>query len=99
MRASASNHTFLTARRVARYAHSHGLWRLASYASALRFSMVGFLASGAFLGRAYFDYFFVIVAGIAILNRLAKTEPMPSLDDEEPETEQWELPHSGGVPA
>ena len=34
-------------------------------------SLVGFLVSGAFLGRAYFDYFFSIVACIGILTYLA----------------------------
>ena len=36
----------------------------------LQFSILGFLVSGAFLGRAYFDYFFTLVACVAILKRL-----------------------------
>jgi hypothetical protein len=36
----------------------------------LRFSIVGFLVSGAFLSRAYFDYFFTMVAAIAVLRRV-----------------------------
>lgn len=45
------------------------IWR---YATMFRFSLVGFLTSGVFLGRAYFDYFFAIVACIAILNRVSR---------------------------
>lgn len=40
------------------------------YGNMLRFSLIGFLTSGAFLGRAYFDYFFTIVACIAALERI-----------------------------
>jgi hypothetical protein len=36
------------------------------------FSLLGFLISGIFLGRAYFDYFFTIVACVAILKRVAR---------------------------
>ena len=43
-----------------------------NYANMLRFSMVGFLTSGMFLGRAYFDYFFTIVACLAVLTRVAR---------------------------
>ena len=41
------------------------------YADMLCFSMMGFLVSGAFLGRAYFDYLFTIVGCCAILRRTA----------------------------
>jgi probable O-glycosylation ligase (exosortase A-associated) len=46
-----------------------------SYANMLRFSMAGFLASGAFLGRAYFDFFYLIVAFVAILRCLFWANP------------------------
>jgi probable O-glycosylation ligase (exosortase A-associated) len=42
------------------------------YAHMFQFSLVGFLTSGVFLGRAYFDYFFTIVACVMILERLAR---------------------------
>ncbi len=42
------------------------------YAHMFRVSLVGFLISGLFLGRAYFDYFFAIVACLIILDRVAK---------------------------
>jgi putative inorganic carbon (HCO3(-)) transporter len=43
-----------------------------SYANMFLFSLIGFLASGAFLGRAYFDYYFSIVACIVILQRVVR---------------------------
>lgn len=46
----------------------------AKYALMLRLSLVGFLVSGAFLGRAYFDYFFTIVACIAVLTRVCRNK-------------------------
>ena len=45
-----------------------------SYANMFRFSLVGFLTSGIFLGRAYFDYFFAIVGCVAILKAVAYEE-------------------------
>ena len=45
-----------------------------NYAAMLQFSLLAFLASGAFLGRAYFDYFFTIVACVIILRRLCRFE-------------------------
>jgi hypothetical protein len=64
-----------------------------SYAKMFRFSLVGFLTCGLFLGRAYFDYYFAIVAFIVILKRvsfaswrngerLGETEPAESQDEE-----------------
>jgi putative inorganic carbon (hco3(-)) transporter len=42
------------------------------YAQMFELSLVGFLISGIFLGRAYFDYFFTIVACVIILDRAAR---------------------------
>jgi probable O-glycosylation ligase (exosortase A-associated) len=44
---------------------------IALYAPMFQVSLVGFLISGIFLGRAYFDYFFTIVACIAVLRHIA----------------------------
>jgi hypothetical protein len=56
------------------------------YATMLRFSLAGFLISGAFLGLAYFDYFFWIVACLAILRGVARAEwSAASAEDSEPE--------------
>jgi probable O-glycosylation ligase (exosortase A-associated) len=63
------------------FAATHGLVKLArsqenqilmNYANMFRFSLVGFLVSGMFLGRAYFDYFFTIVACIVILKKVSE---------------------------
>ena len=38
-----------------------------------RFAIVGFLTAGAFLGRAYFDYYFTLVACVAVLRQVCET--------------------------
>jgi putative inorganic carbon (hco3(-)) transporter len=65
---------FGSAHRLIKMARSHGDLEVVHYTNMLRFSMVGFLASGTFLGRAYFDYFFMIVACLIILERVAAEE-------------------------
>jgi len=52
---------------VARQAKRLEQFTILEYARMLQLSFVGFLASGVFLGRAYFDYFFSIVACVVIL--------------------------------
>jgi putative inorganic carbon (HCO3(-)) transporter len=51
------------------------VFRLVRYAKrnddAVALSLIGFMTSGIFLGRAYFDYVFSIVACLAVLERLA----------------------------
>jgi probable O-glycosylation ligase (exosortase A-associated) len=62
-------------------------YRVGQYATMFRFSLVGFLTSGAFLGLAYFDYFFTIVVCLAILKNVAHAEWAETggdLDTEEP---------------
>jgi putative inorganic carbon (HCO3(-)) transporter len=66
--------SFAGLRRIVRTARLNGDERSASYAHMLGFGLVGFLTSGAFLGRAYFDFFFSIVACIAILRQLCQAE-------------------------
>jgi len=58
---------FRSASRVVRQGRLYGDRLIVQYANMFRFSLVGFLTSGMFLGRAYFDYFFTIVACIAVL--------------------------------
>jgi putative inorganic carbon (HCO3(-)) transporter len=65
---------FVTTSRLARRARLQGDSVIANYAIMFRFSLIGFLVSGLFLGRAYFDYFFTIVACIVILKRVARDE-------------------------
>jgi probable O-glycosylation ligase (exosortase A-associated) len=57
---------------VMRMARFYGDQVIIHYVNMFRFSMLGFLTSGVFLGRAYFDYFFTIVACIAILKRVGR---------------------------
>lgn len=77
---------FLTTSRVIRKARFEGDQLIIYYANMLRLSLVGFLASGAFLGRAYFDYFFTMVACIAVLHRIYLVErkiEMPLVTEEQ----------------
>jgi probable O-glycosylation ligase (exosortase A-associated) len=64
--------TFLSLRRIARDARYSGDETLEAYAKMLQISLVGFLVSGAFLGRAYFDYYFTIIACTAMLKHSAE---------------------------
>jgi probable O-glycosylation ligase (exosortase A-associated) len=57
---------------VARSARRYGDDRAYAYASLFRLSLIGFLTSGLFLGRAYFDYYFAMVACIIVLKYLCK---------------------------
>jgi probable O-glycosylation ligase (exosortase A-associated) len=56
---------------------------LLAYTNMLRFSLIGFLTSGIFLGRAYFDYFFSIIACLAVLERLATRVEFEAVVEEE----------------
>ena len=59
----------ISARRVLRWARLCGDEVAANYANMFCFSLVGFLVSGAFLGRQYFDYLFTILACMIVLKR------------------------------
>lgn len=63
---------FLTTRRLRREGRARGDLEIALYADMLRSSLIGFLICGLFLGRAYFDYYYTIVACIAILAAAAR---------------------------
>jgi probable O-glycosylation ligase (exosortase A-associated) len=65
---------FVTLYGISRRARAQGNERTQYYADMLQFSLVGFLVSGAFLGRAYFDFYFTIVACVAVLRQLSETE-------------------------
>lgn len=65
---------FASLRRLLKAARSRGDQIVINYANMFRFSLVGFLVSGMFLGRAYFDYFFAIVACAAVLKRVCQSE-------------------------
>jgi putative inorganic carbon (HCO3(-)) transporter len=63
---------FATTYRLVKTASYYGDMEIVSYANMFRFSVVGFLTSGIFLGRAYFDYFFTIIACAVILQHVAE---------------------------
>ena len=65
---------FATAHRLLKKARICGDQTVTYYANMFRFSLVAFLISGLFLGRAYFDYYFSIVACLVILDRVAHRE-------------------------
>lgn len=79
--------------RIVRTARFHQDRLSVNYANMLRFSFAGFLASGAFLGRAYFDFLFSIVACVAILRCLFWAGLAASAS--EPANEGVSLVHSG----
>jgi len=56
--------------RIRREARDLGEEIMARYAAMLLFSVIAFLASGAFLGRAYFDYFFTLAGCSMILGKI-----------------------------
>jgi putative inorganic carbon (hco3(-)) transporter len=49
--------------------------------------LVGFLVSGSFLGRAYFDLYFVLIAGLVVLTILVKKAKYEFIVNEDPEPE------------
>lgn len=78
--------------KVARRARYFEDQTILTYAVALRFSILGFLANGVTLGRQYFDYFFSIVACVIILERVAR-QRWASMIESDPEEEE-----TGSVP-
>jgi putative inorganic carbon (HCO3(-)) transporter len=65
---------FAATHKLVKHGRFYGDQQAIHYAHIFQFSLIGFLVSGAFLGRAYFDYFFTIVACIAILRRVCALE-------------------------
>jgi putative inorganic carbon (HCO3(-)) transporter len=57
-----------------RYRRRPGLQWVADYADMLQISLLGYAASGAFLGRANFDLYYHLVASAIILKSLARKE-------------------------
>jgi len=69
--------TFLSLRKVKKFGLRRNDPQLRSYALMLECGLIGFLITGAFLGRAYFDYYFIFVAGAVMLKRLCHIENKP----------------------
>jgi probable O-glycosylation ligase (exosortase A-associated) len=78
---------FLSAHLMVWRARREGRDDVVNYANMFRFGLVGFLVSGAFLGRAYFDYFFMLIACVAILKNVYRSERAA---EEEPAPEEFE---------
>ncbi len=80
----------LTSFQLLRQARIRGDTLIANYVLMVRFSLIGFLTSGFFLGRAYFDYYFTVVACIAVLNAVARqqwaAQALEESEDEEADT-------------
>jgi probable O-glycosylation ligase (exosortase A-associated) len=83
---------FATLHRIVKQARYYGDAESAHYANILRFSLVGFLVSGAFLGRAYFDFYFSLVACVAILKQQCEAGWAEETEEYEPEPEDMEQP-------
>jgi probable O-glycosylation ligase (exosortase A-associated) len=88
---------FASAHRLAKWARHYSDMRVVYYVNMFRFGLAGFLASGCFLGRAYFDYFFTIVAALVILKRVAHDQ---WIAEEQAESEEfapvdWSPSHAG----
>jgi putative inorganic carbon (hco3(-)) transporter len=65
---------FVNLARIRRFGREQGDDRICGYANMLQVCLLAFMVAGAFLGRAYFDYYFTIVACAAILTRLCRDE-------------------------
>jgi putative inorganic carbon (hco3(-)) transporter len=79
---------YASAGKVARQARARNDRFMLNYVNMFRFSLLAFLVNGVFLGRAYFDYFFTIVACLAVLPQVVHQEW--EREDEEDEEEEQE---------
>jgi probable O-glycosylation ligase (exosortase A-associated) len=83
---------FASLRRLAKTARAMDTPHIAGYAKMLSLSLVGFLTSGTFLGRAYFDFFFTIVACVAILKYVSRVEWAKASEESGPDLDYVEHP-------
>lgn len=87
-------------RRIAKQAAKVGDDLMANYARMLQFSMIGFMTSGFFLSRAYFDYYFTLLACVVALKHIWRKRRLEIAEAEgfEEETEDLHALHiSGGA--
>jgi putative inorganic carbon (hco3(-)) transporter len=72
---------------IVKWSRFHGDEIAANYANMFRFALVGFLVSGFFLGRAYFDYYYTLIACIVVLRQMCRTSwsqaPAPEMMEAE----------------
>ena len=78
-----------TARSIISKAKRRGDIIIVHYANMFQFSLVGFSVCGIFLGRAYFDYYFSIVACLVTLKQITRRE-WAAEDAENAEAEEAE---------
>jgi putative inorganic carbon (HCO3(-)) transporter len=62
---------FAATRKIYKLARARGDTVIAGYSQMFKFSLIGFLSAGVFLGRAYFDYFFTIVGCVIVLEHIS----------------------------
>ena len=83
---------FASLRGLAKTARAMDSPHIVAYSTMFSLSLVGFLTSGAFLGRAYFDFFFTIVGCIAVLRNLSYAEWAEKIEEREAATDDADLP-------
>ena len=74
--------------RLGRLARRYGDLLVVNYSGMFMFSLVGFMASGIFLGRAYFDYYFSIFACVVILEKVARDRWRDALSQDADEEDE-----------
>jgi probable O-glycosylation ligase (exosortase A-associated) len=79
---------------IIKWAKFHGDEVALSFAHMFRFSLVGFLTSGFFLGRAYFDYLYTIIACIVVLQKVCFDTWRAETHEEEDEGEDGDVQHA-----
>jgi probable O-glycosylation ligase (exosortase A-associated) len=72
------------------FAQSPGKEYLAQYAEMVQLALLTFMVSGTFLGRAYFDLFYQLVATVVVLKVVALEPDGPEADATE---EEYATPH------
>jgi probable O-glycosylation ligase (exosortase A-associated) len=89
----------LTTHKLIKWGRYYGDERVVNYTTMFRFSLLAFLVSGTFLGRAYFDYYFTIVGCLSVLKSVAFQEwaeaaRAPQEEEEVEESSSWSASHA-----
>jgi probable O-glycosylation ligase (exosortase A-associated) len=92
----------LTARKIVRETKNEPrLFWMRDLASMIHVSLIGYAASGAFLGLAYFDFYYTLLAvlvGLQSLLKKYKTEGIPDTETAAISSRELVGPGSGGAP-
>jgi probable O-glycosylation ligase (exosortase A-associated) len=78
---------FVSIHWIVKWGHFHGDEVVVNYGNMFRVALAAFLISGLFLGRAYFDYYFTLVACIVVLRRTCVSEQVQTTLEEPLEVE------------